>query len=274
MSPDNTGPIFVLCCARSGSTLLRYILDAHPAIACPPELHLIAMAVRLEWMYQQLLPRQEGATAEELRTAARTRTRADVDRIMSEYCKSRDKEIWAEKSVFTVDMLKSVPELFPEARYLCLYRNGPDVVQSALATLRDDPTGQKFGFMPYLARAPKNPSAALFEYWFAKTMTILRFEGENPDRCLHIQYESLVRNTKSVLTDLSNFCQLEFHTSMVDSAFTVEPGPGDPNIQKTDSIHQDSIGKGAALDLTAVSDERITEFNRLHAELGYAPLTG
>jgi Sulfotransferase family len=30
-------PVFVLCSGRSGSTLLRVLLDAHPDLACPPE---------------------------------------------------------------------------------------------------------------------------------------------------------------------------------------------------------------------------------------------
>jgi sulfotransferase family protein len=33
-------PVFVLCMGRSGSTLLRFLLDAHPELACPPETSL------------------------------------------------------------------------------------------------------------------------------------------------------------------------------------------------------------------------------------------
>ena len=29
-------PIFIVCCPRSGSTLLRLILDSHPRLAVPP----------------------------------------------------------------------------------------------------------------------------------------------------------------------------------------------------------------------------------------------
>jgi len=32
-----TDPVFVLCNGGSGSTLLRFVLDAHPDLACPPE---------------------------------------------------------------------------------------------------------------------------------------------------------------------------------------------------------------------------------------------
>jgi hypothetical protein len=40
-------PIFILSCYRSGSTLLRYILDSHPDVYCPPELSLGQSAVDL-----------------------------------------------------------------------------------------------------------------------------------------------------------------------------------------------------------------------------------
>jgi len=42
-TPSNA-PIFILSAARSGSTLLRYILDHHPEIACPPESNLSVAA--------------------------------------------------------------------------------------------------------------------------------------------------------------------------------------------------------------------------------------
>jgi hypothetical protein len=36
MSPS-TAPTFILATSRSGSTLLRFIIDSHPDFACPPE---------------------------------------------------------------------------------------------------------------------------------------------------------------------------------------------------------------------------------------------
>src|SRR6516165_7986653 len=46
-APDGADPVFVLCTGRSGSTLLRFVLDAHPELACPPE-------TRLPWLATQL----------------------------------------------------------------------------------------------------------------------------------------------------------------------------------------------------------------------------
>ena len=40
-------PVFILCNGRSGSTLLRFVLDAHPELACPPETNLPGLCVQL-----------------------------------------------------------------------------------------------------------------------------------------------------------------------------------------------------------------------------------
>jgi hypothetical protein len=46
-SADVADPVFVLCMGRSGSTLLRFLLDAHPELACPPETSLPALCAQL-----------------------------------------------------------------------------------------------------------------------------------------------------------------------------------------------------------------------------------
>jgi protein-tyrosine sulfotransferase len=40
-------PVFVLCIGRSGSTLLRLILDTHPELACPQETNIPALCSQL-----------------------------------------------------------------------------------------------------------------------------------------------------------------------------------------------------------------------------------
>jgi hypothetical protein len=47
VAAGGTDPVFVLCMGRSGSTLLRFLLDAHPELACPPETSLPALCGQL-----------------------------------------------------------------------------------------------------------------------------------------------------------------------------------------------------------------------------------
>jgi hypothetical protein len=44
--PACDGPVIVLTMARSGSTLLRFILDSHPELTCPRRLALERPASR------------------------------------------------------------------------------------------------------------------------------------------------------------------------------------------------------------------------------------
>src|SRR6266851_2043288 len=54
----SSDPVFVLCSGRSGSTLLRVLLDAHPDLACPPETKLPEALGRLItlWSAMEALP--------------------------------------------------------------------------------------------------------------------------------------------------------------------------------------------------------------------------
>ncbi len=49
-----SSPIFLTGCHRSGTTLARYLLDAHPNLACPPESKFIA-GLEAFLMYPQAL---------------------------------------------------------------------------------------------------------------------------------------------------------------------------------------------------------------------------
>lgn len=40
-------PVFIICTPRTGSTLLRFILDTHSHIACPSETQLILLIEEL-----------------------------------------------------------------------------------------------------------------------------------------------------------------------------------------------------------------------------------
>ena len=47
-------PVFIGGAGRSGTTLLRVILDSHPNIACGPEIKLTPMIVNMCLQFQQL----------------------------------------------------------------------------------------------------------------------------------------------------------------------------------------------------------------------------
>ncbi|MGH9939155.1 MAG: sulfotransferase, partial [Blastocatellia bacterium] len=79
----NPPPIFILSCPRSGSTLLRYVVDTHPEICCPVELRFGALCERLVTVVD-CLSLGEVATSSS-REERRRLIYAEVNRIISEW---------------------------------------------------------------------------------------------------------------------------------------------------------------------------------------------
>jgi len=263
-------PIFVLCCARSGSTLLRYVLDTHPAIAAPPELHLLLTARQLIWLFENTA--NTSATTRDPLDAtayATTRARAALAAIMDDYAQRAGKSIWAEKSVSTIDCIDTLERLFPDARLICLYRQAPDVMAScAQAAQQRQGT---FGFEPYVARSTHNVVDGLADYWLDKTQKILDAERALANPKLRMTYEALVSAPGATITRIVDFLGLAPFTGMLDSIFTTPHvvGPGDNKILTTTGIHRDSLGHGAKLAMDRLSADRRNRIDTLHRELGY-----
>jgi len=266
-----TAPIFVLCCARSGSTLLRYVLDTHPQIAAPPELHLLLTARQLGWVYEHTAAAGRGAPAD-VAGYVTEHTRATISSIMQDYTARAGKSIWAEKSVSSVDCLDVLERLFPDARLLCLYRQAPDVMASC-AQAAQQRIGT-FGFEPFVARTPANPVDGLADYWLDKTRRALDAERRLSNPRLRLRYEDLVREPAATVEQLFGFLGLAIPTGMLDSVFSTAHtvGPGDNKILATTGIHTGSIGHGSRLAIDRLSPDRRARIDELHAALGYPKL--
>lgn len=272
-SEKNTGPVFVLCAARTGSTLLRSVLDAHPDFCCPPELHLGWLADSLAWVYKYTGPETQPGN-EDYTKASERNIRNLIDGIMSDYSSRMKKPTWCEKSVFTIDGVRLIDKLFPEARYICLYRNCLDQVASAINTLDRDPTGSSYGFEPFLARTGTDTLNSLVDYWLAKMKAILAFENGHMEKCNRIQYESLVLETSNELERLFSFLGSHWSDEMINSILSGPgiTGPGDYKISKTEGIRISSVGQGKKIDTDRITPDRLQKINQLHTILGYCAI--
>ena len=79
--------VVIIGTPRSGTTLLRRILDAHPAIACPPETYLLSGAARFL---------HEESFAQGLKIVAAIRADGDVAKMIEERYSSWDSGVGAE----------------------------------------------------------------------------------------------------------------------------------------------------------------------------------
>jgi putative sterol carrier protein len=251
--------VFVLCTTRSGSTLLRYIIDTHPRICCPPELRLGPTADTLYWSTLYSVAQVRSPDENERHRIAVSEVRRVLDGLMCTYAQLKQKEFWCEKTPRNLGHLKLLNEVFPDAHFICLYRNCMDMVHSVIE-------GNRYGKMGELWDLNR-----VFEIWIEQVSSILKFERENPERCFRVKYEELVLDSPRVLSGLFGFLGLEWDEKLIDQVFAVQHdvGAGDPKVAFSSRIYQHSIGKGAAIKLETVPRPLLTKINALLRELDY-----
>ncbi len=259
-------PSFILSSARTGSTLTRFIVDTHPEIFCPAELELGPLAASLYFSVATLAGRLDEPMAENPGVLARLRT--ILGGLMDEAARAREKRIWCEKSPANVRYRELLAAVFPEARFVCLYRHGLDVARSCLEASRH-------GFIPvlrdYVVRNPEDTVRAAVQYWVDDTAALLDFERSRPRRTLRLRYEDIVLTPATALGPLFEFLGVAWDPALLGSVFTErhDPGVGDGYVRYAGRIHRDSLGAGRNLPLKTLPAELRQRLLALLDELGY-----
>jgi Sulfotransferase family len=149
-------PVFVLCMGRSGSTLLRFLLDAHPELACPPETSLPALCGQLSVVWSLIegapLAAERDAAPPRVPDAAVAGIRRMLDEMTRSYLARRDKRLFCDKSLGSARFVDLLTQIYPEARFLCLYRACPDVTRAILAASPWEITDPVFA--PFISKYP------------------------------------------------------------------------------------------------------------------------
>lgn len=257
-------PIFILSHFRSGSTLLRWLLDAHHAVCCPAELRLGAVC-------QQVLKTVDLTSAvdddvpavrQELRLRA---TRRVVDALMDAYCAREGKDRWCDKSPGNIAALPVLASVFPDGQFLCLYRNALDQAHSAIAT-----DGSRY-IEPMLAKYHGNVMAAALDSWCGVVERLLGFEHSYPARAYRVRYEDVVREPEQQLLHISEFLNIAYVPNLSTTAFERRHsrGPADPKIRGANTVEAGRGGKGRDLDLSALPQHLAQRTSSLLQALGY-----
>lgn len=265
-------PVFILSCERSGSTMLRYIMDTHSKIACPGHLYLGNLCEDLNrTLFGTLAQTQGGRDEEAKRQYAVSETGSMVVNIMQRYTEAKGKEIWCEKTPMNLEYLSLLDTHFPDAKYICLYRNCLDVVNSSLNM-------SKFRFlpehMPYVHRNPGNIIAAMTENWMEKTGRLLEFEAAHPERCYRVKYESVVTQFEETLEPLFEFLGVDWEAGLSERVFSMahDAGEGDGIATLSSKIRQDSVGRGKEVPRSGIPNKFLPALDDLLGKLGYPAL--
>ncbi len=266
---SNKNPIFILSCPRSGSTLLRYILDSHPEICCPPEIYLGSLIKKLyKSIYFSIGQIEHGSTSTEKNKFVAQEVQAIILNIMERYSHEKRKLLWCEKTPNNVYFLDEISNVFPDAKYICLYRHCVDVVYSLIQA---KPYKNRPDMMPYLYQNTGNMAGAGFDSWLEQTSIISNFEREHKEMCFSVNYEELVNNPNNTLSALFQFIGVDWDELFLERAF-IEPhdqGEGDSNVAFEKKIHTNSIGKGFLMPLEGIKKTTLSKVDSLLDSLHY-----
>src|SRR4051795_10338293 len=181
------GPVFIVGTMRSGSTLFRLILDAHPRIAISEETGFmggLAAAKHIpNWRHGQNWYERLGFSEEEFDA----RLREFYSGMFERHAHSQGKKRWGEKTPFHSRHIAQMATVFPDSVFVGIVRHPGAVVHSLV---------DKFHY----------EASDAVTYWDSTNKEILRRGLELPDdRFALLRYEDLVEHPKETLNELVDF---------------------------------------------------------------------
>jgi hypothetical protein len=215
-----TAPFFLIGAQRSGTTLLRLILNAHSQIAIPEEgtflipllnkknLHRPISGSELSALasYLSLNPQLklwacdlEGYLAELAGRESITLGRL-VEDLYSACAQQNGKSMWGDKTPPFFRKVDIFHSLFPEARFIHIVRDGRDVFDS----------------WRKIDRTKGNVSTIALD-WRYKLSRIERSFSKIPESCkMTLRYEDLLQRTEESVRLVCRFLKIDFQEGMLE----------------------------------------------------------
>ena len=212
-------PFFIVGVGRSGTTLIRLMINNHPNIAIPYESHFITKYYEKLNSYGDLSDKNNlrkivsDILAEEILTkwdhtfklenivdgVKESTIKGVFDSLYKDYAKSKGKIRWGDKSDY-LDRMYLINKIFPEAQFIHIVRDGRDVAGSVL----------KLNWGP-------NDIIAAAEWWNSY-VNLARCMGAiiGDDRYMEVRYEDLVQDSENELKRICSFLGEEFSAEMLN----------------------------------------------------------
>jgi hypothetical protein len=271
--------VVVLGVSRSGTTLLKAMLDAHSQLAIPTESYfvpqlwdrhgerpdrgeLLADLSRLERIAQWSVDIQDVAQ----RLPAEPTFAEAIDAIYRSYADAQGKPRYGDKTPLYMQHLDVLPHAFPDASYVHIVRDGRDAALSMLAMRR------KPRFNLSRPRGVGDFACA----WQREIRDAQRFGRTRP--YLELRYEDLVADPEARLRDVCGFLGLEFEPGMLEyhrrenpALYADHPRLAQPPVRDARSWRKEMRGEDAEL-FEAIAGDLLTElgYERAHPSPGRA----
>lgn len=223
--------VFIVGCPRSGTTLLRRIVSAHPQIVITPEAHWIPL-----WFEQQRGVTPDGLVTPELVSELLAHNKfaffglgrealmsllgsgqpisyaSFVTGIFDLYGETQGKKAVGNKTPDSVRRIGTLHALWPEARFVHLIRDGREVVLSLMnwPSVRT----KKPGTFPTWQDDPVSTAGL----WWELNVRRGREAGQalGPELYRELRYEALVANPARECATLCRFLGLPYDEAMLN----------------------------------------------------------
>lgn len=206
---------FVVGSARSGTTLLRLILNAHSEIAVPPESRFIVELhpeedheVEVEPVLAALAAHKRfqawdlpiDSVRAEL-VGRRVASYADVmEAAYKAYAGARSKTAWGDKTPRYIEHIPLLARLWPASHFIHLVRDGRNVALS-------------YAELPF---GPNNVAHAGALWKRRVTAGLTAGRALSAGRYLEVSYEQLVADPRSQVAAICGFIGMRFEPEMLD----------------------------------------------------------
>lgn len=248
-------PFFIVGSGRSGTTLLRRILQSNSEIHIPPETLSLGSLIKtfrqhrnMPWqsVVNAVLAKLEfhpkfGEFNISLRPFAMSmyetpETQRSLAHILDSVFRYHAAQCgiecvkWGNKTPRNILFLDRIRSVFRSAQFIHVIRDGVDVASSLLK-----------------AGITKDLDAAARRWSWCVTLGE-KFASAHPLQCRTIRYEDLVTNPETVVSDICGFLNIEYHPEMLEEREHLQQ-MGDVSItphhsRVYDAIDSSSIGRG------------------------------
>ena len=183
-------PAFILSSVRSGSTLLRVLLNSHSRIHSPHELHLRHVKTEIDAAYAEKALQEIGLDAERLRFLL-------WDRVLHRELAASGKELIVNKTPNDVFIADAIRACWPDARFIFLLRHPLSTARSRQAARKEKDTEERNLEM-------------VLRYANALEAARQKYDG------VTVRYEDLTADPERVTREVCDFLGVAWERTMLD----------------------------------------------------------
>ena len=220
-------PIFIVGCERSGTTMLRLMLNEHSNIALPPQTKFSRKLYKrrllfgdlgkaknrdkiIQWMMQKKTNTKlidlklDFKILEEIWRKCRTLGEI-TGTVFHQYSVVRNKPRWGDKRPYYIRYIPQLIKLYPDARIIHIIRDGRDCVGSLKK-------------MPWWR---KNVMYSMLNWRYSIRMGSIAAKVYK-NQFIEVRYENIIRQPENELRKICNFLNEPFEPEMITFHLSAE----------------------------------------------------